>query len=71
MGTLFNQADFNVGQQLAQRFGRLGGHQRIAAGEQVQLRAAIRLQRFAGIQLSQHLKPGGQVQWVGVRYPYA
>ncbi|MNE23010.1 hypothetical protein D3C80_1162440 [compost metagenome] len=34
----------------------------------MQLRAAIGLQGFAGIQFGQHLKAGGQVQRVGIRH---
>ncbi|MNP26813.1 hypothetical protein D3C76_1196870 [compost metagenome] len=55
VGTLFDQADFHVRQQFAQGLGGLRRHQRIATGEQVQLRPGEVLQGRAGIQLRQHL----------------
>lgn len=48
---LFNQADFDIRQQRQQIPRRFGRYQSVEAGEQVQLRAAKRLQRLPGIQL--------------------
>lgn len=60
MAGVFNQANFNIRQQGQQFTGRLGRHQSIEPGKQVQLRPAKALQGFAGIQLRQQLQPGHQ-----------
>ena len=57
---LFNQADFNIRKQSQQVAGGLRRHQPVQAGEQVQLRAAIRQQGFAGVELGEQFKAGHQ-----------
>ncbi len=69
MASLFDQADFDIRQQRQQFTGRLGRHQAIEPGKQVQLWPAIGLQGLAGIQLCQHLEPTQQHLGTAARSP--
>ncbi|MNN64328.1 hypothetical protein D3C81_1797660 [compost metagenome] len=63
MTGLFNQTNFNIGQQAQQLARSLGRHQAIEAGKQMQLRPAESLQGLAGVQLGEQFQATHQHRW--------
>lgn len=64
---LFNQTNFDIGQQRQQFARGFGRHQSVKPGKQMQLRPTKRLQSMAGVQLRQQFQAGHQHRARGMR----